>query len=120
MTVAKAAKAVKSKFWMPAQGLVVGGDFDGHRYVFHGFEVSDFNLLVDATLYRPNWPFPTRLRLAPGQYKRLEPVSGDRAKRLAADDLIAAAYARSAVPNPFAASPPAVAATEQDEDVHVG
>lgn len=79
--------------WMPAFGLIEGGRLDGHRYLFHGFVVQAETLLVDATVSRPNWPFPKRQLLWPGDYQTLHAVPGERAKRIAAENLITTAWA---------------------------
>lgn len=91
------AATVKQKGgrWMPAFGLIEGGRLDGHRYLFHGFAVQAETLLVDATVSRPNWPFPKREMLWPQDYETLRAIPGERARRIAAESLIAAAWASS-------------------------
>lgn len=83
----------KSGRWMPAFGLIEGGQLDGHRYLFHGFVVKGETLLVDATVSRPHWPFPKRQLLWPGDYETLHAVPGERAKRIATESLITSAWA---------------------------
>lgn len=111
----------KTCFWMPAFGVVVGGELDGHRYHFHGFTVEAGVLMVDATVTRPNWPFPRRMLMAPGQYHDLVAVTGERARRIPADDLVVEAFAKSHEASNdgqrYAAAGPI---TMQEEDVHVG
>jgi hypothetical protein len=90
--------------WMPAFGMIEGGRFDGHRYSFHRFVIVDGQLCIEASVTPPHWPFPKTRLLELGDYKTLYAVPGERAKRIEANALIAAAAAearqRASTPGP--------------------
>ena len=88
--------------WMPAFGKIAGGKLDGWRYAFVRFEVYDgWMLRVVADCTPPNWPFPRRMELkAADDYDEMHAVPGERAKRLRATPLLAAAFERHGLPPP--------------------
>jgi hypothetical protein len=73
---------------MPQHGRIVGYRLDGWRFAFLKFVVlaREVAVLVRAT---PPWsPFPQEVLLTYRTYGRLVAISGERAKRLPAQDLI--------------------------------
>jgi hypothetical protein len=77
--------------WMPAFGMIEGGRFHGCRYTFHRFVITGGQLCIEASVTPPNWPFPKTRLLELGDYTTLYAVPGERAKRIQANTLIAAA-----------------------------
>ncbi len=77
--------------WMPAFGMIDGGRLHGYRYTFHRFVVHDGKLLIEASVTPPAWPFPKVRLLEDADYETLYAVPGERAKRIRANGLLAAA-----------------------------
>lgn len=87
------AGQMAQKWWtgtLPSTGVITAGPLKGWRYAFLQFICIDYQLYVDMRCTRPNWPFPTDVRFQFNKHEiRVRSVSGQRAKRLDANALIA-------------------------------
>jgi hypothetical protein len=77
---------------IPQRGVIKGGLCHGCQYLFLGFAVVDGALRVRARISAPNWPFPHDGLLTAAHFGQFRAVTGERAKRLPAEQLIEQAY----------------------------
>lgn len=93
---------------IPQFGVIKGGRLDGWRFHFMQFRIdvetegatTVYELRVLAKCTPPNWPFPCDIDLDHTHYMQLRAVRGERAKRLDAARLIAAAYSYAGLTPP--------------------
>lgn len=85
---------------MSITGKIRGGSHDGWHYAFVKFVLdSRAKIRIQLIASEPDWPFPQPITLAPGDFNKLEPVKGERAKRIDTAPLIAEARTQLPLPS---------------------
>lgn len=77
---------------VPSAGVIRGGLLDEWHYHLLHFRAAPRALVVVARCVPNGWPFPRDIPLAPEHFRQLRAIPGERAKRVAAEPLIAYAY----------------------------
>lgn len=54
---------------VPQYGVLQGGPLDGWHYAINKFEVHKAKVSIVAMCTPPGWPFPTLVRLGPGDFQ---------------------------------------------------
>jgi hypothetical protein len=87
---------------MPQHGLIVRGPLTGWRFAFLRMVSIEGDLYVDLRCTPQDWPFPQTVRFSLTRDRfTLQPVAGERAKRLDAVKLMADAMQHGASHTPF-------------------